>query len=57
MITRIALALMSLALISAATPAAAKIDVERIVTPKGIEVWFVRDMHHPMLSKIGRAHV
>lgn len=50
MITRIALALMSLALISAATPAAAKIDVERIVTPKGIEVWFVRDMHHPMLS-------
>lgn len=47
---RIAFALMTLALISAAVPAAAKINVERIVTPKGIEVWFVRDMNHPMLS-------
>lgn len=50
MIARIALFIMSFALMSAAAPAVAKINVERMVTPKGIEVWFVRDMHHPMLS-------
>ncbi len=47
---RIAVALMSLALVSSASSALSKTPIERIVTPKGIEIWLVRTMEFPMLS-------
>jgi zinc protease len=45
-----ALAIMTLAFTTAANAAAGKANIERIVTPMGIEVWLVRDMNLPMLS-------
>lgn len=50
MIARLALALMTLALLHTTGNAMGKTPIERIVTPKGIEIWFVRDMKLPMLS-------
>ena len=41
---------MSLAFLSSASSATGKTAIERIVTPKGIEVWLVRDMNYPMVS-------
>jgi zinc protease len=46
----LALILMSLVLTSAAPHAAGKTNIERIITPMGIELWLVRDMSFPMLS-------
>ena len=47
---RLALAAaMSLALVSTPTPSRAA-NVERLTTPLGLEVWFVRDDTLPMLS-------
>ena len=50
MIRRLVLALMSLALVSAAPDASRAAKIERIVTPAGIEVWLVRDETLPMFS-------
>lgn len=50
MIRNIAVALMTLALATQATGALSKTPIERIVTPKGIEIWLVRTMQFPMLS-------
>lgn len=50
MIRRLAIILMSLALIPTAANALGKTPIERIVTPKGIEIWLVRDMNFPLLS-------
>jgi zinc protease len=41
---------MSLALATHAASALSKTPIERIVTPKGIEIWLVRTMDFPMLS-------
>jgi zinc protease len=41
---------MSIALATHASSALSKTPIERIVTPKGIEVWLVRTMDFPMLS-------
>jgi len=46
----LALFLMSLTITSAAPHAAGKTNIERIVTPMGIEVWLVRETNLPMLS-------
>jgi zinc protease len=46
----LAIILMSLALIPTAASALGKMPIERIVTPKGIEIWLVRDMNFPLLS-------
>ncbi len=46
----LALVLMSLVLTTAAPPAAGKTNIERIVTPMGIELWLVRDTNYPLLS-------
>jgi zinc protease len=45
----VAIAAMSLALLSAASDASAA-KIERVVTPGGIEAWLVRDQTLPMLS-------
>jgi len=45
-----ALAIMTLTFTSAANAAAGKTNIERIVTPMGIEVWLVQEMNLPMLS-------
>ncbi len=50
MIRRLVLAIMSLALVSAAPDASRAAKIERIVTPAGIEAWLVRDDTLPMLS-------
>ncbi|HWK00687.1 MAG TPA: pitrilysin family protein [Xanthobacteraceae bacterium] len=50
MIRTIAGILMSLALATPATSALSKTPIERVVTPKGIEIWLVRTMEFPMLS-------
>lgn len=50
MIRQLAIILMSLALIPTAASALGKTPIERIVTPKGIEIWLVRDMNFPLLS-------
>ncbi|HVT54846.1 MAG TPA: insulinase family protein, partial [Xanthobacteraceae bacterium] len=50
MIRCIVLALMTVAFLNSAPNAMSKTPVERIVTPKGIEVWFVHDAKLPMLS-------
>lgn len=42
--------LMSLALATHATSALSKTPIERVVTPKGIEIWLVRTTDFPMLS-------
>jgi zinc protease len=47
---QIATALMTVAFLSSAPNAMSKTPVERIVTPKGIEIWLVRDEKLPMLS-------
>jgi zinc protease len=41
---------MTVAFLNSAPNAMSKTSVERIVTPKGIEVWFVHDTKLPMLS-------
>ena len=46
----LALATMTLALISAAPAFAGASRIERIVTPAGIEIWLVRDRNLPMMS-------
>jgi zinc protease len=46
----LALAIMTLALISAAPTFAGASRIERIVTPAGIEIWLVRDRNLPMMS-------
>ena len=43
-------ALMTVALVSAASNVAAATKIERILTPSGIEIWHVRDDTLPMLS-------
>lgn len=50
MTRRIALILMSLAFLNSAPNAMSKTPIERIVTPKGIEIWLVRATNFPMLS-------
>ena len=50
MIPRIAIALMTVAFLTSAPNAMGKTPIERIVTPKGIEIWLVRDAKLPMLS-------
>ena len=50
MISRIAIMLMSVAFLTSAPNAMAKTPIERVVTPKGIEIWLVRDTKLPMLS-------
>lgn len=50
MIRVIAGILMSLALATHATSALSRTQIERVVTPKGIEIWLVRTMDLPMLS-------
>ncbi len=46
----LALATMTLALISTAPAFAGASRIERIVTPAGIEIWLVRDRNLPMIS-------
>ncbi len=41
---------MTVAFIASAPNAMSKTPIERIVTPKGIEIWLVREMNLPMLS-------
>jgi zinc protease len=41
---------MSIALATQASSALSKTPIERVVTPKGIEIWLVRTMEFPMLS-------
>jgi zinc protease len=43
-------ALMTVALVSAASNAAAATKIERVLTPSGIEIWHVRDNTLPMVS-------
>jgi len=49
-IRAIAVILMSIALATQASSALSKTPIERVVTPKGIEIWLVRTMEFPMLS-------
>lgn len=49
------LALLVFAMAAMPTPAKA-IDIQRVVSPGGIEAWLVEDYTVPLI-KIGRAHV
>ena len=45
-----AVALVAAALISSAAPPARATNIERVVTPGGIEVWVVRDAAVPLIA-------